>query len=219
VRRSPAPGPVAAVTAIAAVAAVAAAALSACGARPYADYEPETPSGGQRPAVTFRATVQPGDDRLRITYKLVNSGPVAVVAYSGMQVGGEPAGPDDVYVTARRDGTVEVAKRTFEVPDGADPDAAELVRGAVLAPGATLSEKVTVPLPLVGRRPYLSVVKLPETVSTVVFCLGVARLDALRAPVPNPSAQADPDSRPLFTHPSPQHLFCSGPVALVAATP
>jgi hypothetical protein len=189
-------------------------ALAGCGARPYADYEPEAPAGGAPPQVTFEASVRPDGDRLLISYKLVNTGPVAVVAYNGMQLDGAPAQRDAVYVTARRDGTVEVAKRAYEVPDGVDPGGAELLRGTVLAPRAQLAEKVTVPLPLVGRRPYLSAVKLPDAPSTVVFCLGVERLEALQAPVPNPDGDADPDSRPLFTHPTPQHLLCSERVAL-----
>ena len=101
------------------------------------------------------------------------------------------------------------------MPGGVEPAGAEVLRGTVLPPGADLTEKVPVTLPLTGRRPYLTDVRLPDPIGPVMFCLGVARIDALEAPVPQPSAgEADEkgrDTRPLFNHPSPQHLFCSEP--------
>jgi len=123
-----------------------------------------------------------------------------------------------VYVTARKDGTVEIAKRTFTVPPGITLDAQTLLQGTILQPGKNLADEVSVPLPLSPLREYLDPadMSLPNPVKKVVFCLGVTRQDAFPEDTRNgvdleddgasPSPSKD---GPLFTHPSSQHLFCS----------
>jgi hypothetical protein len=166
---------------------------------------------------------------LTVDYTVVNDEPVPVVVFNGVP-GKETTSsprpdPDAVYVTAGDDGTVELAKRLFPVPAGVDPAAHFLLRGTVLAPGARLSERVTVPLPLRPRVPYGGAMSkppsLPDPVRRVRFCVGSAHPDALHpvpdspipsnSPVPSSSAGADP--RPIYAHAAGvdavQHLACS----------
>jgi hypothetical protein len=207
--------------ALAAAAALLGAGLAGCGKERFVDYEPEPAQGGPRPDVTFSATVTPRPDALEIEYRLANSGDAAVVAFTGVPRQGrtDVADPAAVYVTAREDGTVEVAKRTYRVPDGIDLDAPVPMRARILAAGEQVTERLTVALPLTGRRPYVDDVRLPDPVERVVFCVGAARLDtfppALRDGLPVPAPTQDTTGRyAWFPHPSPQHLFCSDPVAL-----
>ncbi|MQA25224.1 MAG: hypothetical protein GEU94_07095 [Micromonosporaceae bacterium] len=176
------------------------------------------------PKAQFHAAITEQPDGLRIQYKLVNTGKAPLIAYNGVPPKDSPnpqaPDPEAVYVTARADGTVELARRTFSVPEGVDPYAQMLIGGTILAPREDLAEEFTVQLPLVARRPYQGAMskppRLPAPVSRVVFCLGAARQDAfpegLRSGVPLPSGSAV--EGPLFPHPSPQHIFCSGPYQL-----
>lgn len=197
------------------------AALTGCGKDPYVDYEPEAAAGGGRPDVDFTATITKGSDALDIEYRLVNSGDSPVVAYTGVprRDRADVVDANAVYVTAREDGTVEIAKRTFPLPDGVDVDAPATMRARILAPGEEAAERLTVPLPLTGHRVYVQDVRLPDPVERVVFCVGAARQDAYPQgmrdglPVPAPTVEAT-GRYAWFPHPSLQHLFCSDPVDL-----
>ncbi len=173
----------------------------------YVDYEPEWKATGAQPDATLTASIQPQQDALAIRYTLRNNGSEPVVAYVG--VPGEAASHSwDVYVTARQDGVVELAKRTFEIPPNVRADSVGEIEGVVVQPGAEFSEEFRVPLPLKGRRPYVSEVKLPDPVRKVAFCLGVV----LRKEAPQPKP-ADND-RGAYPANGPQHLLCSETVDL-----
>ncbi|MGA8113797.1 MAG: hypothetical protein WCA46_09065 [Actinocatenispora sp.] len=201
---------------------VAALGLAACSGGPG----PAGPPGATTnpdPHAALTGSVRHDADALRIHYRLRNTGAVPIVVYDGVpgtdSASAPRTDPDAVYVTQRDAHTVEVAKRTFDVPDGVHPDARLLIRGTVLAPGRSLAEDVTVPLPLRARRPYQEAMATPPTlpvrVDRVVFCVGVARQDAfpqrLRSGVPEPSTSESPSvdaspstggSAPVGTSPS-----------------
>lgn len=59
-----------------------------------------------------------------------------------------------VYVTARKDGTVEIAKRTFDAPEGVGVAGPEFIWATILPRGGAVNERVAVALPL---NPYPSV--------------------------------------------------------------
>ncbi|MFC6020417.1 hypothetical protein ACFP2T_30135 [Plantactinospora solaniradicis] len=180
--------------------------LAGC-ADPYEDFEPEWTPTGARPTVNFDAKVAPRAEALDIRYTLRNQGTEPVVAYVGVDSGDAPRAYD-VYVTARKDGTVEVAKRTFAIPPNVNADAIGYIEGVVVPPGEEVTEEFSVPLPLEGDRPYLSSVKLPEPVREVVFCLGAVLQSEAAAPKP---AEQGRGKYPLN---GPQHLFCSPPAKL-----
>ncbi|MEO3922747.1 hypothetical protein ABGB07_02520 [Micromonosporaceae bacterium B7E4] len=182
-------------------------ALAGCGADAYVDFEPEWSPTGARPAVNFDAKVAPRGEALDIRYTLRNQGAEPVVAYVGV-AGDAASHAYDVYVTARKDGTVEVAKRTFDIPPNVNADWVGIIEGVVVPPGEEFTEEFAVPLPLEGDRPYVSEVKLPEPVREVVFCLGVVLQSEAPAPTP-----AD-DGRGKYPLNGPQHLFCSPPPTL-----
>lgn len=184
--------------------------------------DPPGEPGVKRPDATFQATVSRQADGLRISYRLRNTGSVPLIVYNGVPRTDSPEkitpAPEAVYVTARTDGTVELAKRTFPVPEGVNPYARLLVGGTIVPPGDDLSETFTVPLPLIARRPYQEAMstppRLPDPVRRVVFCLGATRQDAF--PTRWASGAPGAGDGPVFLHPSPQHLFCSDPFDLDA---
>ncbi|AVT36676.1 hypothetical protein [Plantactinospora sp. BB1] len=182
-------------------------ALAGCGADAYVDFEPEWSPSGAKPTASFDATVTPRAEALEIRYTLRNQGAEPIVAYVGVE-GDAASHAYDVYVTAREDGTVELAKRTFAIPPGVNADAVGTVEGMVVPPGEEVSEEFSVPLPLEGRRPYVATVKLPEPVREVVFCLGAVLQS--EAAAPKPAA----DGRGKYPLNGPQHLFCSPPATL-----
>jgi hypothetical protein len=119
-------------------------------------------------------------DRLRVTYRLRNAGSAPIVALNGVPatdtVDDPAVDPNAVYLTARDDDTVEIAKRAFAPPPGVAPAAPFQLAGTVVAAGGEMAEEFTVPLPLRGRSPYGAVAggdRLPEPWSSMVFCLGV----------------------------------------------
>jgi hypothetical protein len=174
----------------------------------YVDFEPSWKATGTRPDALLTASIQQRPDTLAIRYTLRNNGSEPVVAYVG--VTGEAASHAwDVYVTAREDGVVEIAKRTFDIPPNVNADSIGQIEGVVLAPGAEFAEDFAVPLPLKARRPYTSKAKLPDPVRKVAFCLGV--LLQKEAPQPQPAADSTRGRYPLN---GPQHLFCSEVVNL-----
>ncbi|PZS31481.1 MAG: hypothetical protein DLM59_09875 [Pseudonocardiales bacterium] len=213
----------------ASVALIAAAAAAACGGRPYTDYEPsaKVTGAGPRPEVSFTAGLTERSGSVQITYRIVNTGPVPLVIYDGAPSEHGAATSTlvpEAYVTARENGTVEIARRTFPVPPGVHPVALAVLRGTILPPGKTASGSFAVALPLTPLRPYMgsAEIRLPDRVERLVFCLGVVRQDALserlRDGLPQPGGSAGPSrDSPLFPHPSPQYLFCSSEHRLTAA--
>ncbi|MEQ4301070.1 hypothetical protein ABNF97_06710 [Plantactinospora sp. B6F1] len=181
--------------------------LAGCGAEAYVDFEPEWKPTGVKPTASFDAEVTPRAEALGVRYTLRNQGAEPIVAYVGVE-GNVASHAYDVYVTAREDGTVELAKRTFAIPPGVDADAIGTIEGVVVPPGEEFTEEFSVPLPLEGRRPYVATVKLPEPVREVVFCLGAVLQSEAAAPKP-----AD-DGRGKYPLNGPQHLLCSPPATL-----
>lgn len=179
--------------------------LAACfmaGKEVYVDYEPEWKATGERPQAALTASILLRPDSLDIRYTLRNNGNEPLVAYAG--VPGEAASHAwDVYVTARKDGVVEIAKRTFAIPPGVAVESVEEIEGVVVQPGAEFSEDFQVSLPLKARRPYTTRVKLPDPVRKVAFCLGVVLQKEASRPEP-----AD-NGRGRYPLNGPQHLFCS----------
>jgi len=178
-------------------------ALAACAnSEAYVDFEPEWKATGTRPDVALTASVDPREDALKIRYAVRNQGTEPVVVYSG--VPGEAASHAwDVFVTAREDGVVEIAKRTFDIPPNVRADSVGVIEGVVVKPGEDFSEDFAVALPLKGRRPYTGQVKLPDPVRKVVFCVGVVLQK--EAPQPKPAESG----RGAYPANGPQHLFCS----------
>ncbi|WP_422771851.1 hypothetical protein ACN28C_01645 [Plantactinospora sp. WMMC1484] len=132
---------------------------------------------------SFDAEITPRPEALAIRYTLRNQGAEPIVGYVGVE-GDAASHAYDVYVTARKDGTVELAKRTFAILPGVNADAVGTIEGTVVPPGEDVSEEFSVSLPLEGRRPYVATVTLPEPVRDVVFCLGVVMQSEAAAPKP-----------------------------------
>jgi hypothetical protein len=96
-----------------------------------------------------------------------------------------------VYVTGGDDDEAVLSKRVFPRPDTDKVNWATtpLTYGVIVAPGASVAEDITVPLPLTRRHPYGDdfgdgTIKLPDPVKSVRFCLGVInRADLPNAPV------------------------------------
>lgn len=156
---------------------------------------------------------------LRIDYTLVNRSGGELVVFSGVpaeETHDSPVvDPDAVYATARDDTTVELAKRVFAPPEGVGLAVDFVVRGAVLAPGASLGEALRIPLPLTARQPYDSAARLPERADRAVFCVGVARRDAVP---PIPATSGGTDERASYPHRAnvarAQQLVCAEPFPL-----
>lgn len=202
---------------------VLAAGVSACGGRAYVDYEPAANPSGPRPDMAFRATISRQGDGLRIDYRLANVGSTPVVVFNGVlqRDDASRSNVDQVYVTARENGTVEIAKRTFSVPEGIEIGGLDFLWATILPPDGAVTERVTVPLPLKPYRPYQAFldqpIKLPDPVKRVVFCIGAARLDALppqkQPPFASPLKNSPYETR-MFPHNGRDHLFCSKPYDL-----
>jgi hypothetical protein len=158
-------------------------------------------------------------DALRIGYTLVNRTSKPLVVFSGVPARDTHEKPavdsDAVYVTARDDGTVEIAKRVFAPPEGVGLAVDFVVRGAVVAPGQSAAEAVRIPLPLAARHPYDKQVRLPTSAKRAVFCLGVAEQSAVPA---LPVASGDADGRSVYPHRASvarvQQVVCGDPFDL-----
>lgn len=168
--------------------------------------------------VTMTVRTSREADALVIEYTLVNQEQNAIVAFTGVpRPDTHERGKTDqnaVYVTARSNGTVEIAKRVFGPPKGVHPYVAFIVEGTAVPAGTSVDETVRVPLPLTVRRPYDSSVSLPKKVTKAVFCIGVISQGAVQ-PEPQPSTES---TAPAYTHSDPvaavQHLICSEPFSL-----
>jgi len=183
--------------------------LFACD-KPYTDYEPEVTPSGPRPQVAFEPKVTVTGNALNVSYRLTNNDTSPVVVFNRIP----PASPrNTAYVSVRRDGTVEVAERTFARPPEAEANETTDYGGPVVPPGATVEHQLSVPLPLRENRPYVDQ-KLPDPVRKVVFCVGVARFTpGGKAPL----RDADTEYVTVQQHgPSlgEQHLLCSEPTEL-----
>jgi hypothetical protein len=123
-------------------------------------------------------------DRLLIRYKITNRGSKPYLVFNRLpgQLDSTDVTPDQnaVYVEPQQDGTVDISKRAYPLPDGPTVNTPYIPGASELLPGATMSEQMEVKLPLRRRRPYMSVVPAPEMPSpirTVRFCVGVAQAD------------------------------------------
>jgi hypothetical protein len=167
-----------------------------CAACSRTPAEPADPSAkGAAPDVAFSATVTPKDGAIAISYRLTNrsSGelivPNRVPAYGA--AGTLTPDPNAVYVTGGDDDEAVLSKRVFPRPDTDKVNWATtpLTYGTIVAPGASVAEDITVPLPLTRRHPYgddfgEGTIKLPDPITSVRFCLGVInRADLPTAPV------------------------------------
>jgi hypothetical protein len=169
--------------------------------------------------VGLTTTVTRESGALRIDYTLVNRTGEAVVAFTGVprRDTHEPpvTDPNAVYVTARDDGTVEIAKRVFAPPEGVALAVDFVVRAQVVAPQQSIGEVVRVPLPLTARHPYDTSARIRADARRAVFCVGVA---AQKSVAPNPAASPDADPRPVYAHRASvakeQHLACGEPFDL-----
>ncbi|MEE6263042.1 hypothetical protein [Plantactinospora sonchi] len=169
--------------------------------------------------VGLTVTTARESDLLRIDYTLVNRTGADIVVFSGVPAedthDSPVVDPNAVYATARDDNTVELAKRVFAPPEGVGVAVDFVVRGAVLAPQASLGEVLRIPLPLTARRPYDSSARLPDRVGRAVFCVGVAHRDAVP---PIPAASGDTDERASYPHRASvareQQLVCGEPFPL-----
>jgi len=165
---------------------------AACGSsRPTEPADP--PATGAPPAVELTATLTVQEQRLHVTYRLVNRSGEPLIVLNQVPTATSTPDANAVYVTGRPgSGRVEIAKRAYAMPDTdrktwAQP---EHVAGVILAPGGSVGEDLTVPLPLRRRHPYgddigYGTIKLPDPVQDVVFCLGVVDRAQLRiSPTP-----------------------------------
>jgi hypothetical protein len=134
------------------------------------------------------------------------------------------------YVTGRGDGLVEVALRAFDVPDGIYPEMMARIGAVTVASGASITGAVLASMPLTRNHPYgddygRGVVRLPDPIQQVVFCIGVIRSAEAR-PLPEPTAGpngslpqgAGAPGDVVFEHFSgttqKQHVICAEPVPL-----
>lgn len=185
---------------------------SGCSAKP--SEPPTSRPTGPAPSVEFTASVQLGPEAIDISYRLVNRDDRVLYALNRVFPDDErlPSSPDEVYLTGRPGGVVEIAKRAFDMPPGFLYDAAAVIGGTPLAPGQSIEESFSVPLPLQRRHPYGNEVRegrvnLPDPIRAVIFCLGVVGTVPPDAPGPL-----------LFHHDTrvtpKQHVFCSTPATL-----
>ncbi|HEU4426991.1 MAG TPA: hypothetical protein VFR67_31055 [Pilimelia sp.] len=178
--------------------------------KPYTDYEPEVTPSGPAPQVAFAPTVTVTGNALNVSYTLTNNDTSPVVVFNRIP----PASPrNTAYVSVRRDGTVEVAERTFSRPPDVEAYATTDYGGPVVGPGATVEHRLSLPLPLRENRPYVDQ-ELPDPVRKVVFCVGVARYTpGGKAPLRDGATEyvTVQQHGPSLGE---QHLFCSQPVEL-----
>jgi hypothetical protein len=180
---------------------------------------PTGPTTGSTVDADLSISADVAADRLRLSYRLRNNGTSPVVALNGVPavdtVADPAVDPDAVYVTARDDGTVEIAQRAFAPPAGVDPAAPFQLAGTVVPGGGEVAGELTVPLPLRGRSPYGPLAggdRLPDPVRRVVFCIGV---------LPDTMIEMRRDGtaeRPVYGHldftVAAQRLVCAEPVPL-----
>mgnify|MGYP001210798250 FL=1 len=194
-------------------------ALAASGCTTEPSEPPTSKPTGPAPAVEFTASVEPKATAIDIRYRLVNRDDKVLYALNRVFSAGSAdsfkSTPNDVYVTVRRGGGVEIAKRAFDLPPGMMADAPAMLSGTPLAPGESVEESFSVSRPLERRHPYGNrpedgPTALPDPIRYVVFCLGVVDV----APLDIPAAPG----KLIFDHDAwvtqAQHVFCSDRVPL-----
>jgi hypothetical protein len=134
------------------------------------------------PAVEFTASVEPQATAIDIRYRLVDHDDTVLYALNRIGRDGfadtfRPLS-NEVYVTVRPGGGVEIAKRAFGLPPGLLADAPAMLGGTRVGPGESVEEWFSVSLPLERRHPYGNrpedgPTTLPDPIRYVVFCLGV----------------------------------------------
>jgi hypothetical protein len=215
-----------------------AAGMTACTETPPAPAtEPvDPPATGTAPVARFVATVQSGSGTLHISYQISNDSGDELIVLNRVPVysaaGSARHDVNAVYVIGGGDDRVQVAKRAFTMPEGIERVQYAEMLGETLGAGRTLSEDVTVPMPLHRIYPYgddlgHGVIRLPDRLAEVIFCLGVVRRADLGSDLgselsPRPSEDTSPPppgERTVTLAHSPavaaaQHLFCTDPVAL-----
>lgn len=202
-----------------ALAIVASVALLVAGCSSEPREPPTSKPTGPAPSVEFTASVHPRTTAIDISYRLVNRDDKVLYALNRVFTAGFEdtfeSKPNDVYVTVRPNGGVEIAKRAFDLPPGLLADAPAMLSGTPLAPGESVEESFSVALPLERRHPYGNrpddgPTALPDPIRYVVFCLGVVDV----APQEIPAA---PGKR-IYYHDTgvtkAQHVFCSDRVTL-----
>lgn len=136
--------------------------------------------------VAFESSIRrDGQSRLIINYRVTNNGRQTLLALNKLpRRSPGKVGYDDsnhVYIEPQADGTVEISKRAYALPPNAQARVRELPGATLLAPGQSLAEEISVALPLVRRRPYMTLVpasaQMPDAQLRVRFCLGVAPRD------------------------------------------
>ncbi|RYC07442.1 hypothetical protein [Nocardioides zhouii] len=181
------------------------------------------PQEAPRPDVDFDVEVNPGPDAISVSWSLTNTGaaPLLVVDRVPRASGASVAyDPEVTYVVGADDGTVQVAQRLYDLPEGDRISYAQLPRAGAteLAPGDSLERDLEVPLPLVRASPWgddigFGSIELPDPVTSVQYCLGVVAGD------PEPAWGLDrTDDGILLNHGggavAAQHVLCSDPIPL-----
>jgi hypothetical protein len=176
--------------------------------------EPADPvSSAAAPAASFNASLTVSPDAVSVSYTLTNKGSSDLLVLNKVpsydDSGRALENANAVYVTGRPGGQVVLSKRAFPMPDTDRKSwvQAPQISGAVVAPGASVTEQIVVPRPLKRFHPYgndigYGEIKLPDPAKEVLFCLGVL-----------PSAGQLTVAHLSGTTAS-QYVFCSKPVAL-----
>ena len=125
-----------------------------------------------------------GGNRLLIHYRITNRGSKPYLVFNRLsgQLDSSDVTPDQnaVFIEPQSDGSVEISKRAYALPDGPAVNTPYIPGASELLPGASINEQMEVKLPLRRRRPYMSVVpapQMPDSLRTVRFCVGVAQAD------------------------------------------
>lgn len=182
---------------------------------------PTSEPTGPPPSVEFTASVTRDGDELRISYRLTNEDSTELYVLNRLLEHDHPddgeAGEDSVYVVGHGGGTVEIAKRAFDMPDTDRVawESAAVIGATRLAPGEAATEEFAVALPLTRRHPYgndlgYGEIRLPDPAESVVFCVGVVG-DARQL-------ETSTAESPYFEHTSSttlaQHVYCSPSASL-----
>lgn len=140
--------------------------------------EPSTPTATPTPPdVDFESTVTMSAQEVTVEWSLTNrSGdPLLVTNRVPDSSGRISTNADTVYVLpGADDGEVSLAKQVLPVSADAVGDSFPWIGVTEVAPGASIEERLRVPLPLEPYAPPGSDDQsLPDPFDTVVFCLGV----------------------------------------------
>lgn len=174
---------------------------------------PGTVVGGPAGGVSVDAQFERlADGGLRVRYNVSSSAEDPFVVADGVPADDTTqlpeVDPDSAYVRVRSGGTVEISRRTFAAPGRSDRSGTALMLGTVLAPDAQLQGTVTLPAPVRQYRPYDSGgerPELPDSVRSVVFCVGVVDPADVEEDL---QAKAD-EAHPVLRHPTRQLLVCT----------